>query len=90
MASIRVIYRDGQLQPLDPLDLRDGQEVRIQILDERARVLDALSDLLSHADVGTADESNFDEDALQQEIDAAAQGVTLSDIIIEERRTGSQ
>lgn len=86
MVSIRAIYHDGQLQLLDPVNLSEGQEVRLQILsDERSRVRDALSDLLVDAEVNGVD---FDESALQGEIDEATQGITLSDLIIEERQTG--
>ncbi len=88
MVSIRAVYRDGQLHPLDPVNLAEGQEVRLQIVDERRRVLDALSDLLENAAETEGSVSDFDEAALQQFIDEAAQGVTLSDLIIEERRTG--
>lgn len=88
MVSIRAVYRDGQLHPLDPVDLAEGQEVRLEIVDERRRVLDALSDLLVDAAQTPDDGPDFDEAALQQFIDEAAQGVTLSDLIIEERRTG--
>lgn len=86
MASIRAIYRNGQLQPLDPVELSDGQEVRIQILDERSRVLEVLADILVQPEVVAEDD--FDEASLQREIDAATQGITISDLIIDERRMG--
>lgn len=89
MVSIRAIYRDGQLQLLDPVSLNEGQEVQLQILsDERSRVRDALSDVLIHSDEAEATILDFDEAALQREIDEATQGITLSDLIIEDRRTG--
>ena len=89
MSSIRAIYRGGTLQPLDPVDLEDGQEVQIQILDERTLILDALSDLIVVSDdEAGAEDVDFDEVGLQREIDKATHGVTLSDLIIEERRTG--
>jgi len=87
MVAIRAIYRDGQLQPLDPIDLTDGQVVKIQILDERGHILEALSDVVVRVQ-HSIDEPNFDEDALQREIDEATKGITLSDLIIEERRSG--
>ncbi len=31
---IRVRYENGVLKPLEPLDLREGEEVRIQVLPE--------------------------------------------------------
>jgi predicted DNA-binding antitoxin AbrB/MazE fold protein len=86
MASIRAIYRNGQLQPLDPVELTDGQEVRIQILDEHSRVIEALSELLVQTEEIV--EEPFDEAKLQREIDAVTQGITISDLVIEDRRTG--
>ncbi len=87
MASIRAVYRNGQLQPLDPVELRDGQEVRIQILDDYSRTRAVLADILVHVEEADLQDS-FDEIALQREIDAAAKGVTLSDLIIQERKEG--
>ena len=86
MASIRAVYQDGKLQLLDPVNLSDGQEVRLQILsDTPDRVREALSDLVHSTPTDEVD--TFDEVALQQLIDDAANGVTLSDLIKEERRT---
>lgn len=34
LQSIRAVYKDGQLHPLEPLDLPDGQTVNITILAE--------------------------------------------------------
>ena len=87
MVSIRAVYKNGQLQPLDPLELAEGQEVRLHIVDERHRVVDALSDLLIRDEVVAIEADDFDEDALQKQLDTALKGITLSDLIIEERRT---
>lgn len=87
MVSVRAVYRNGQLQLLDPVELTEGQEVQLRILDEPNRVRDALSDLLVQVHFDDKDDT-FDEAALQHEIDEATQGVTLSDLIIEERRNG--
>ena len=88
MVSVRAIFRDGQLQLLDPVDLREGQEVELHILsDARSRVRDALSDLLVQLN-DKAISVDFDEAALQREIDDATHGITLSDLIIDERHTG--
>ena len=87
MVSIRAVYKNGQLQPLDPLELAEGQEVRLHIVDERHRVVDALSDLLIRDEVVAIEADDFDEDALQKQLDIALKGITLSDLIIEERRT---
>ena len=88
MVLIRAVYKNGQLQPLDPVELAEGQEVRLQIIDERHRVVDALSDLLVRDEGGGVEADDFDEDALQKQLDTVLKGVTLSDLIIEERRTG--
>ena len=88
MVSIRAVYRNGQFQLLDPVNLPEGQEVRLQILDEQSRVREALSDILVRSDKDESHVQDFDEVALQREIDAITDGVTLSDLIIEERRAG--
>ena len=87
MLSVRAVYRNGQLQLLDPVELTEGQEVRLRILNEPERVRDALSDLLVQLHFDDRADL-FDEVALQNEIDEVTQGVTLSDVIIEERRGG--
>ncbi len=43
---IRAIYKNGQLRLLEDVDLADGQEVELVILDQREQVRAALSDLL--------------------------------------------
>lgn len=85
MVSVRAVYHDGQLKLLDPIDLSEGQEVRLHILsDEQNRVREALSE--DHSRESNA--SELDEITLQREIDEATQGITLSDLVIEERHTG--
>jgi predicted DNA-binding antitoxin AbrB/MazE fold protein len=88
MVSIRAVYRNGQFQLLDPVNLSEGQAVRLQILDEQSRVRETLSDILVRIDEDEPHVQDFDEVALQAEIDAIVDGVTLSDLIVEERRTG--
>ena len=39
MVSIRAIYEDGKLRLLDPIDLREGQEVSITIVNKDAKNL---------------------------------------------------
>jgi predicted DNA-binding antitoxin AbrB/MazE fold protein len=89
MVSIRAIYRDGHLQLLEPVDLNEGQEVQLHImLDERSRVRQALSDVLAPS---THEQNDsllaIDEIALQQQIDEATRGISVSDVIIEERQS---
>jgi predicted DNA-binding antitoxin AbrB/MazE fold protein len=86
-APIRAIYEDGKLRPLVPLDLTEGQEVKIVISSAEDPVLAALGDLvIMHSPV---DLPEIDEEALQREIDEACQDIPpVSEAIIEERRTG--
>ncbi len=84
---IRAVYEHGQLRPLHPLALADGQEVDLAILSplEQARML--LADLL----VPTAAEPlpELDEAALVAEIDAALSGTPpVSEAILDERGKG--
>lgn len=89
MVSVRAIYRDGHLQLLDLVDLREGQEVQLQIMpDESSRVRMALSDVMVQSEQDETEALALDEVALQDEIDDATQGVTLSDLIIDERHSG--
>ncbi len=85
--AIRAVYNEGQLRLLDPVDLSEGQEIRLMILSEDERVIAALGDLL--ADVpGTTGEA-LDEDLLAREIEEGFRGQPpLSDTILEERREG--
>jgi predicted DNA-binding antitoxin AbrB/MazE fold protein len=86
MVSIRAVYRDGHLQLLEPVDLSEGQEVQLHILlDERSRVQQALSDVLASAKDNDVQQPDMDELALQQQIDDATRGISVSDLIIEER-----
>ena len=83
---VRAVYQNGQIHLLEPVDLVEGQEIQLLILSDRERVLSALGDLVvdvaPNADV-------IDEEALLQEIREAFGGeLSLSDIIIEERREG--
>ena len=74
---------------LDLVDLREGQEVQLQIMpDESSRVRMALSDVMVQSEQDETEALALDEVALQDEIDDATQGVTLSDLIIDERHSG--
>jgi predicted DNA-binding antitoxin AbrB/MazE fold protein len=84
--SIRAVYSKGQLRPLDPVNLSEGQEVQLVIVAERERVRTALGDLLVDYSDLTDDLDIIDEDAMMREIDAEFQGQPpLSETIIEER-----
>jgi predicted DNA-binding antitoxin AbrB/MazE fold protein len=85
--AVRAVYEDGRLRVLDPVDLTEGEQVQLMIIDEQGRTRLALGDLLveNKPDIGDA----VDEAALQAEIDAALHGeVSVSDAIVQERQDG--
>ena len=85
--ALRAIYEDGRLRMLDPVALIEGEQVQVTILSDRERTRAALGDLLVDSEPDRDD--SVDEAALQAEIDAALQGqVSVSDVIIQERRAG--
>lgn len=87
MEVIRAIYEHGQLRPLDPVRLSEGQEIRMAILSEQEQVRAALAAIL--APVETHADQDLDEAALFAMIDSLLQGaVSVSDAILEERREG--
>lgn len=87
MLSVRAIYQNGQLELLEPVDLVDGEEVHIQIVDKEDILLDLMSDLIIQSESADEDEL-IDEDALIRQLDRTTKGTTLSDIVIDERRSG--
>lgn len=87
-AAIRAVYEDGRLRLIDPVELAEGQEIRLLILPERDLVRDALGDLVVQ-NPSDDDGDKIDEAALLREIDAATQGIPpVSDAILEERQEG--
>jgi predicted DNA-binding antitoxin AbrB/MazE fold protein len=86
--SIRAIYRDGMMRLLDPVELKDGQEVSLIVMpSENERALVALADLL--VDPDTLPEVEGDADELMRLVAEAWRGQPpLSDLIIEERQSG--
>jgi predicted DNA-binding antitoxin AbrB/MazE fold protein len=86
MVSVRAVYRDGKFQPLDHVDLQDGQEVQLQIVEKPTSIQVMIEDMLTHFE---PDDSEIDEEAILQELDRVLAGKRpLSEIIIEERRQG--
>lgn len=83
---VRAVYTDGQLRLLDPVNLTEGEEVRLMILSHEERVRAALGDLL--IDIADTSDATLDEDALTHEIEVRFRGQMLSETIIEERREG--
>jgi predicted DNA-binding antitoxin AbrB/MazE fold protein len=86
-ASIHAIYENGHLTLLTPVQLAEGQHVKIAIepIEEKQSLLAALGDLVAHYPDTTDDSDAYLED-LANDIDNAFQGnPPLSQIIIEER-----
>lgn len=84
MVSIRAVYRQGQLHLLDPVNLEDGQQVHLQIIETPETPLHVLiADMLTTFE---ATEGDVDEAALLQELDHHLAGKRpLSEIILEDR-----
>ncbi len=86
MVSIRAIYHDGQLRLLDPINLREGQEIQIHIVEQPDSLTQAIADLLISVGEREAEIAGYDESAAQQRLDVALSGQRpLSEIILEER-----
>jgi len=86
MVSIRAIYHDGQLRLLDPINLREGQEIQIHIVEQPDSLTQALADMLILIGESESALTGYDESAAQQRLDAALSGQRpLSEIILEER-----
>ena len=89
MVSVRAVYQNGQLQLLDPVSLAEGEEVTLQIVQKQATLRDVIGDMLFTFDVDNDELAEIDEEALQKKLDEALKGTRpLSEIIIEERRSG--
>ena len=84
MVLVRAIYQKGNLQLLDDVELTEGQEVQLQIVEKPTSTQELIGDLLATFDFELDD---FDEDATQKDLDRVMAGKRpLSEIIIEERR----
>lgn len=84
MVVVRAVYRDGKFQPLEVVDLQDGQEVQLQIVEKPASTRELISDLLTEFHV---EDTILDEASIMQDLDNALSGKRpLSEIIIEERQ----
>ncbi|MBL8130399.1 MAG: antitoxin family protein [Anaerolineae bacterium] len=89
MSSIRAIYHKGQLRLMEKVDLAEGQEVQIQILERPHRFSDAIRDLLIGMEDMTEEIAAYDDEAIQRSLDEALQGKgPLSEIIIADRHEG--
>jgi predicted DNA-binding antitoxin AbrB/MazE fold protein len=86
MILVRAIYHDGKFQPLDTVDLQDGQEVQLNIIEKQSSIEHLIEDMLTQF---TQDDDDFDEDAIVKILDNAFKDKRpLSEIIIEERQEG--
>ena len=84
---IRAVYEHGQLRPLEPLALTDGQEIRLAILSQQEQARSAVADMLAPVNAEPAEE--LDEAAMVATIDAALQGTPpVSEVLLAERREG--
>jgi predicted DNA-binding antitoxin AbrB/MazE fold protein len=91
MVTVRAIYKDGAFHPLDPVDVKEGEQVQLRletVSEEVLRVV--LSDLnIQWPDPDAFVGDDVDEAALMREIQAGFKGArSLSEIIIEERGEG--
>lgn len=89
--AIRAIYENGYLRLLDPVTLKDGEQVNITISSEKEYLKAVLDDLITFPDENAPDNLS-DEDMLlvqEYEQDLARGKLTssrpLSEIIIEDR-----
>jgi predicted DNA-binding antitoxin AbrB/MazE fold protein len=87
LQPIRVIYSEGQLHLLEPVNLSEGQEIRLMILSDEDAIRAALGDLL--VEIPDTSPSDLDEAALLREVEEAFRGQPpLSEAILKERREG--
>ncbi len=89
MHALRAVYEQGRLRLLDPVDLKEGQEVQLMIVSERERAHAALGDILVTVAPNPEVDAHVDEAALLVDIDADTYGKpNVSDAIIHERQEG--
>ena len=85
--SLRAVYENGVLRPLEPVNFDEGQEVHliVDVQNERERVRTSLGDLVAH----WPDPSDDSDAYLEEQADELAEIFTseksISDIIIEDR-----
>ncbi|MBC7869395.1 MAG: antitoxin family protein [Chitinophagaceae bacterium] len=91
---IRAVYENGHLRPLDPLDLREGEQVKLRVeaeneISQEEKLRLALGDLVRWPDPSADADDDIDEEALLKEIQEAFRGQPpLSETIIQERQEG--
>ena len=70
MRTIRAIFRDGNLQPIDPIDLPENTPVTVALLDDDDLSTDAISELARQG--GAFDFLNDPKEDLYSEADGEA------------------
>ena len=84
--SVRAVYQNGQLRLLDPVKLKEGEEIELTIRTQRDKVVKALGDLVASSPA-TMDDDDVDESAITRELDEAFRGqLPLSQTIVDERQ----
>lgn len=87
LTVVRAVYENGQLRLLDPLDLHEGEEVRLQVetLTEKDRIRQALADMNIQWSDPTNDLHAWVEAEAEAISDALQGNPPLSQIIIDDR-----
>ncbi len=81
--SIRAIYTQGLLRPLEPLPFSEGEEVALMVLSDRERLEAALGDLLMPRPPALDDEEDIDEAALLRHQNDARVAAALGDLLVQ-------
>jgi predicted DNA-binding antitoxin AbrB/MazE fold protein len=81
---VRAVYHDGIMQLLDPVDLPDGQQLKIRIEPdtENDALRAALRDLVTRPDLSDNSDAWIETGAVAE---ALSSGHSLSEIVTEER-----
>lgn len=86
---IRAVYKNGVLHPVTPIELQEDVEVHLEVLTTREAMDRVLGSLLVKDMPVPQENETVDEEAILREIDEIMKDQPpLSEVIIEERRTG--
>ena len=85
--AIRAVYTGGQIRPLEPVTLVEGQEIELRLIPNPDHLSGAWDDSLGALPL--LPNGDLDEEALLQEIYKETRSLPpLSEELIEERRNG--
>ena len=85
--SIRAVYKDGQIRPLEPVTLVEGQVIQLWIVPQQDHLQTAWDNSLGPLPL--LPNGDLDEEALFQELHQETRDLRpLSAELIEERRNG--